>query len=284
MFTKQQRQTLNSLCLALYGVESKWQKLLADPNFRMPINEPTSTPYKYVRTKSGALVTVETAHKKGLIPDDYVAPSVPSQTTVAPGYDNLKLYLDYMLDERALSTLEHGGLSAALAHKFASDQITHMVKLVQSEGEQSKKDVEDLLNLLPVDKQPFFRKIVEDSPTSHGIEVEAVTFLGDVVFSLNHPAESAELYKATLEAGRAAFAERVKQSKKIIPYEETPEYTYRNTRAKKRMEPIHKRKKAAEDHARSIRVLRGQSRARLRELAAAELAAKASEPRSEATV
>lgn len=198
--TRLQREELNSLSKLLFGTESKWTKLMNSPSFRIATDSSFTDKKSYMRLKNGSLMLTEKAITKPI--------------TRQPSYEEIRSYLYFLLDEKALSNLNHLQLSHVMAFKYANKDVSHLVSLIHNDDEQTNLKVDSLVNSLPGETKDFISKLLSERKEIKGINLDTLDFLTNLVFSVNHPEEAKKLHDDYINEGKAIYMQGQGLSKK----------------------------------------------------------------------
>lgn len=204
MFTKAQRIELEALSAELFGKATHWQKIWKKEKMASDVKSMKHT--KYLRTKTGQLLTVETAIAKGLISPVVEVKDKEGNVTTKPQeheyertsivyrqatFEEMKKAMLTALEVKEFNNMPTVQQILAAAIKFRDGNLLNMPYLVV--GENGEKDFTDLVALLPEDKKAAVmdRKVPNSNPNL--LCFDGVQFVSDLVFSVNQPEEAAKL-------------------------------------------------------------------------------------------
>jgi hypothetical protein len=203
MFNRQQREELNKLSELVFGSSSRWQKLIKDGTFRVYENDRFDGALnKYVRLKDGSLMSVEKAVEKGFhkLNDEEEAKGRSVIQTREPTFEEIKKGLEDNLEMLRLTKLSNEHFITVVAHKKATNQPVN-ISLVTKEDAEYQKTLEELCSVVPEARREEIKSlIVKSGEKPIGYPIDAVQFVTDFIFSLNHTNDSAALVHQVLNS------------------------------------------------------------------------------------
>lgn len=217
MFTKAQRNELEALSVKLFGSATHWQKIWKKEKMAADVKNVTLT--KYLRTKTGQLITVGTAIEKGIIPPMVEAKDKDGGVTTKPQdrvyertsiiyrratFEEMKKAMLTAIEVKEFSNMPTVQQILTAAVKYRDNELLNMPYLVV--GENSEKDFTDLVALLPEDKKEsvMSRKVPNGNPNL--LCFDGVQFVSDLVFAVNQPEEAAKLLNEYQNGGTSSVA------------------------------------------------------------------------------
>lgn len=205
MFTKAQRIELGQLSLKLFGSETYWQRI--HKKQRVPGDIHSQETKRYMRLKNGQIVSIETAVARGLVPAQVEVKGVDGAESTwqpqaltqpssrisyrAATFDELKNAFLSALETKTFSEMPPVQAILSTAVKFLKKDLINMPFLVV--GENSQRDFEDLLRLVPEDRREEILKYKVPNSNPRSFCVDGVQFLSDIVFASSQPDKAAEM-------------------------------------------------------------------------------------------
>ena len=220
MFSKSQREALNTLSRKVYGIESGWVKLLNDPKYQIATGQRETNDQRYVQYrnkdgKPGTVVTIEKAMEKfGFQPtEEQLAQKTTIVDSRSATFEELMNAMQAALEVGVHSQLDPDGRQHVFAHMFASGKLVYKLSLELGDSEQTKVAFGEQLALLSEEMQNSIKGMLTsaDNPTK-GVPVDAYGFVSDVVFCKNHEEKAAELTHSYLTSA----AEKINTPKKNL--------------------------------------------------------------------
>lgn len=206
MFTSEQRSHLNQLSKMLYGSESKWQKELDKGNFRIPtetieVKETIDT--VQFKARRGQIMGRLKAIALGLVKED----QVPTERTIKkqqyrdPTYEDMIKAFELMIDHQRIGRMPKQEVIQVLAYRYVKSTLEFKLSLVKGDADGYDKDLAELMQTVPEARREEIQALVvtEEKPAD-GLPLDAIQFISDFVFALNHEDEAKALADDSLQA------------------------------------------------------------------------------------
>lgn len=203
MFNRKEREELNSLSMELFGSSSRWQKMISNESFRVTVGEkevPGSQQYiRFQRSRKdprpGTMMKVEKAIALGRVKDDIELGVKKLQVRRIPTFVELKTALEANLEMVLMSQMTPEELSCVLAHDLVANRLQYAFALSVS-PETKDEEIQTLIEKCPENLRDTLKNSIKTADNDlKGVQLDALTFLSDVIFCVNHKDASRELYE-----------------------------------------------------------------------------------------
>ena len=204
MFNKKQRQNLGVISSALFGSETRWQKMYNAGAFDQPEYTEVEEPVTQVMVNNskkgrGTIYNIGTAIENGVVQ----APEggqelvkVKKLTSLKrPNHEELVHHLMMLCKQVALSRVSTPeDLILLLAVDFVGNTLNFPVKLVKQDTEQYKKDSEDYEKILTQELKDRVAPLAATAQEpDNSLRLDYNEFLAQVVFANTHKEEASLL-------------------------------------------------------------------------------------------
>lgn len=205
MFSKAERERLSQISQELFGSDTHWQRIWKKQ--RVPDGTTEIESPRYLRLKNGQIITAETAVRRGLLPAQIeAAPEENFKDNLKPqpltekrkqlsyrqaNFPEFEKAMLTALETKHFSEMAPVQMILTAAVKFLKGELLNMPFLVV--GENSQKDFDDLLELIPEGKRAEAKERKVPNGNPHLFCIDGVQFLSDVVFAAAQPEKAAEM-------------------------------------------------------------------------------------------
>jgi hypothetical protein len=217
MFSREERNSLDSLSLELYGSSSRWQKLLKDPQFRVTTGvHHDENARQYVQfsrkrgdNRPGTTMRKEKALELGLIKEDPAKGekgcSIP--ITREPTYEELLEAMRQNLDATLLSVMSPNDLRLVLAYRYVNGSLNRRIALAKSPGDEKyNKDLNVLLASISEEPREELKKMIVNAPKDSPIApLDAMEFVTDYIFVKSNDELAQEQMDIIMKEARTVY-------------------------------------------------------------------------------